>query len=1746
MATLKIQGREANVAETAGLLRSPLHTVEKDRAVRVGAERAGEPPIEIPDAQPDDLVELHLDDGSVVVSTYGWLRERVRQAPGQRGGDADLIPAFLDLGGTERGAGGVALTLLRLFRVEPVREIADLVTERAVAKIEGSLAGPPGLYRVGEDGTLGELVTAPLPASRAPLLVFLHGTASSTMGSFSGLFGERVGERLAPSSEWRALRDLYGDRILALEHHTLSVSPAQNARDLARLLPDGGEVHLVSHSRGGLVGELLCRGGFGAGDLGVFRRGDRETRAPGELALLEELGALLAGKRLRVERFARVACPAAGTVLASDRLDLFLSVLLSLLKHAATPLVEPVLELLQATLLEVARRRADPEELPGLEAQRPESPYAHFLNRPPAEVDQDLCVIAGDLRRGNVLQSLRALVGYGFFWQKNDLVVHTRAMYAGLPRKQAWVSYHESAAVTHFSYFREAASRERLLAAVARPSRATPPAGFQDLREALAKQSFSAMRELPRAERSGESLTGTVLFVPDLFATRLLSAGKETWPSAQELANGGLGALQSGEAVEVGGLVDTSAVVALAQALGGQHEVVPVPYDWRGGSEAAAAALRGALAGRQAGAPPVSVVAHGLGALGVLEVLRAAAQGDGETPLRGVPLLLAAPPLHGSEAALDLWLGQGRLFDMLRCLDPASSASDIAGVLRGLPALAELLPDRALHATSWQEAGLSVPDEESLAGVARRRDEHQAVANAVEASFLLGTAETTPAVVFTEPRRIEPWEEGDGWMVNPVKLLPEARTWYVPALHERVLIHPLGAAAAADLLRSGTTTRAPHQRPKDRPRRQPPPFVFPSQSDLEAELVAADDDAAPATDWVLAVRVAHGSLDRLEKTPILVGHYAGDSIFGAEAFLDLCMEGRLGDRLRQGNYPGPAGSGAFVAAPGCTPPGALVVGLGAVGELTAGVLSSGVERAVLEHALQVVEARRDRKASDPQPVTLPIASLLIGTRGGHLTVRQAMVAILRGVIRARRALALSDLERFVTIRQVTFLELWSDIAIAAGQALLRLSEDAGLGRQPGEQVLPAQTLVVLEGGRENSRAYAQDWSWWRRVIVSEEEAGGARRGLRFVTLGERSRAEERLLFTQRPLVDELLERAPKSSNEGREGLVNALYELLLPVSLKETIFEGRDLVFVVDGETGRYPWELLGRRMQAGMEPLVSRVRVVRQFRTPSFREGSAASSTDDALVIGEPLVSGLAPLAGARREAELVIDVLKGHGLSVESSIGQAGPEIVQKLFLRDYRMLHVAAHGEYKAGKPGESGVIIGRNADGSLLVLSADFFRQLRSVPEIVFLNCCHLGRLDPANPAAAGMRSDAERTRLAASVAEAIMELGVRGLVVAGWAVEDEAAYLFAKEFYARLLRGETFGDAVHEARCAVWSKHARGTTWGAYQCYGDPMFRPRTRRGRAEEQRVFVSARELHGEIADVAAEATARSSSPPYKQLLQERLRALETSLEGHAEWRTGRLLYELAEAWKGVGNLERAVARYRDALEASDAGAPVRAAEQLSNLLDRLVEEGQVSAPRAAPVEAGRPADRLSDAWLTWVDRLGATPERCALRGAMWKRAAQRARSARRQRELYGRAATAYRRGLDLARAAGKPFQYYQGLNVAVLAWLAGTADQATLDELVAPSREAAAAERAQGRTLWNLSADCDADLLEDLVLDRLSEPRASALAARYAEALQIGSRADARSVRSQIALLRRRAVGERARLAPLLDIVLEVFPKE
>ena len=244
-----------------------------------------------------------------------------------------------------------------------------------------------------------------------------------------------------------------------LEHRTLTQSPIDNALALARRLPDEAEIHVVSHSRGGLVGEVLCLAGCAdlvkvldadriatlfaadrtmAAQLGLLPLSDedmkiRDSAYNADRQRLLDLVNVLAKKRFRVTRFARIACPARGTALASGRLDRWLSVLDFVAKAASgNGLFGDGIEFLHA----VVKERTDPRIMPGIEAMMPGSALTRLLNNTPQlTTSADLSVIAGDIEPGDgIWNTLKVLATDWFYKNDHDLVVDTASMTGGLPR----------------------------------------------------------------------------------------------------------------------------------------------------------------------------------------------------------------------------------------------------------------------------------------------------------------------------------------------------------------------------------------------------------------------------------------------------------------------------------------------------------------------------------------------------------------------------------------------------------------------------------------------------------------------------------------------------------------------------------------------------------------------------------------------------------------------------------------------------------------------------------------------------------------------------------------------------------------------------------------------------------------------------------------------------------------------------------------------------------------------------------------------------------------------------------------------------------------------------------------------------------------------------------------------------------------------------------------------------------------
>jgi len=197
----------------------------------------------------DDVVAVALEDGFTL-----WIRgSDLRDELGEETRDGTLtLRRHYGRDEDQRGLGGWLIKGLRIFGFDPVEKLVSIAAEAVEPK------GGNALLRLDPAAPLPNAEKAwqtltdelPAPEDGEPLLLFVHGTFSSTLGSFGELF-----RAPGPAS---SLRSRYPGRIYGFEHRTLTESPVANALALVERLPRNARLHLVSHSRGGLVADLLC------------------------------------------------------------------------------------------------------------------------------------------------------------------------------------------------------------------------------------------------------------------------------------------------------------------------------------------------------------------------------------------------------------------------------------------------------------------------------------------------------------------------------------------------------------------------------------------------------------------------------------------------------------------------------------------------------------------------------------------------------------------------------------------------------------------------------------------------------------------------------------------------------------------------------------------------------------------------------------------------------------------------------------------------------------------------------------------------------------------------------------------------------------------------------------------------------------------------------------------------------------------------------------------------------------------------------------------------------------------------------------------------------------------------------------------------------------------------------------------------------------------------------------------------
>src|SRR5215813_1764663 len=258
---------------TATPLASGLTRGRLKQSVRVGAQRGAGGEVRVSAVPGEDVVVLHIAGGPVLTlhpesARDLMLAQEAGRSRGSRGEEPQSlnevrVPTQLRWRGLEeaaparaatRGLGGVLLTAIEVVTgvaSGPAAEFAaDKIVERFDDHVQAGVYGlnPENLPALKNGGALVASVP-PAPAG-ARLLILVHGTFSDTPGTFGKLWKQHP-QRV------RALFKYYKDRVYALDHPTLGASPIANALTLAKALPAGARLHLLTHSRGGLVAEAL-------------------------------------------------------------------------------------------------------------------------------------------------------------------------------------------------------------------------------------------------------------------------------------------------------------------------------------------------------------------------------------------------------------------------------------------------------------------------------------------------------------------------------------------------------------------------------------------------------------------------------------------------------------------------------------------------------------------------------------------------------------------------------------------------------------------------------------------------------------------------------------------------------------------------------------------------------------------------------------------------------------------------------------------------------------------------------------------------------------------------------------------------------------------------------------------------------------------------------------------------------------------------------------------------------------------------------------------------------------------------------------------------------------------------------------------------------------------------------------------------------------------------------------------------
>ncbi|HXS18325.1 MAG TPA: hypothetical protein VN764_14100, partial [Polyangiaceae bacterium] len=625
------------------------------------------------DAEDQDVLQLRWGDDVVELVRVSDLSERF-SGQLRRSGEELELPAWHSLKSTVRGEEGLPLRSIEHIALKATEAATGLILPSAIRQLEEKHMPHPGVFDVRVSGKLGDEIKPGNLSGGGPILALLHGTFSSTATGFADLLG---------SNEWSAVHEHYtrqGGRVIALEQHTVRESPVKHALDLARVLPQGAQLHLLSHSRGGLIGELLARHPWNSEPESLeyfFRKvgaDDRYAPIREELAALSEV---LTPLQLQIGRFVRVAAPAAGTLLASERLDQYLNVVLSVLSKVVSSNA-PWFSFVKAIATTIVQARTKVNVCPGLEAMMPHLdrglvPFLNAVKETDAK-SSNLAVVAGDVEGGNAFDRIKAFFADLYFNEANDFVVDSASMLRGVRRTAPVGIYHRAPQANHFSYFSDQRLREDMTKYLrgAEGHRFVPLDSLGTTAETRGGAfGFGKLEQDDLAAQPGKPV---VFLLPGIMGSHLGQQDNDKkldriWVDLWNLTFGGLDRIRLGRPGVVPDGVVRGYYKGLAEYLNTKNEVRLLPFDWRLPIVDSARLLKVAIEKALAENRTIRILAHSMGGLVSRTFIWEHPEIWNKVVARGGRLVMLGTPNFGSYVPAQVFTQQHGLMRKLAVLD---------------------------------------------------------------------------------------------------------------------------------------------------------------------------------------------------------------------------------------------------------------------------------------------------------------------------------------------------------------------------------------------------------------------------------------------------------------------------------------------------------------------------------------------------------------------------------------------------------------------------------------------------------------------------------------------------------------------------------------------------------------------------------------------------------------------------------------------------------------------------------------------------------------------------------------------------------------------------------------------------------------------------------------------------------------------------------------------------------------------